>query len=37
MKVLARNDMGNDILATPSIADGRLFIRTRDKVYCVAE
>jgi outer membrane protein assembly factor BamB len=37
MKVLARNDMGNDILATPSIADGRLFIRTRDKIYCVAE
>lgn len=37
MKVLARNDMGNDILATPSIADGRLFVRTRDKIYCVAE
>ncbi len=37
LKVLARNDMGNEVLATPSIADGRIFIRTRDKVICVGE
>lgn len=33
---LAANDMGEAILATPAIADGRLFIRTRTKLYCVA-
>ncbi len=36
LEVLARNDMGGEILATPAIADGRLFIRTRDKLYCIA-
>ena len=33
---LARNDMGESILATPAIADGRLFIRTRTRLVCVA-
>lgn len=33
---LASNDMGESILATPAIADGRLFIRTRTKLVCVA-
>jgi outer membrane protein assembly factor BamB len=37
LKVLAKNDMRQEILATPAIADGRLFIRTREKIYCVAE
>jgi outer membrane protein assembly factor BamB len=36
LTVLAKNDMGGEILATPAIADGRLFIRTREKVYCVS-
>ena len=36
LTVLAKNDMGGEILATPAIADGRLFIRTRDKVICVS-
>jgi outer membrane protein assembly factor BamB len=36
MTVLAKNDMGGEILATPAIADGRIFIRTRDKVFCVS-
>lgn len=36
LKVLARNDMGAEVLATPSIADGRLFIRTREKLFCIA-
>lgn len=37
LKVLAKNDLGGEILATPAIADGRLFIRTREKIYCIAE
>jgi outer membrane protein assembly factor BamB len=32
---LARNDMGESILATPAIADGNLLIRTRTKLFCV--
>jgi outer membrane protein assembly factor BamB len=32
--VLARNSLGEPSLATPAIADGRLFIRTRTKLYC---
>ena len=35
LKVLARNDMGEDCIGTPAIADGRLYIRTRTKLYCV--
>ena len=33
---LARNDMGESIIATPAIAGGRLFIRTRTQIVCVA-
>lgn len=31
---LALNDLGEAIIATPAIAGGKLFIRTRTKVYC---
>ncbi|GAB4136712.1 MAG: hypothetical protein Tsb009_03850 [Planctomycetaceae bacterium] len=34
-EVLAKNDMGEPILGTPAIADGRLFIRTRTQLFCV--
>jgi outer membrane protein assembly factor BamB len=38
LKVLAKNDMGGTrCLATPAIADGRLFIRARDKLFCIGE
>ncbi len=37
LKVLARNDMAEDCIATPAIADGRLYIRTRTKLYCLGE
>jgi outer membrane protein assembly factor BamB len=33
---LARNDVGESIIATPAIAGGSLFIRTRTKLLCVA-
>ncbi|MBM4071931.1 MAG: serine/threonine protein kinase [Planctomycetes bacterium] len=36
-KTLARNDMGGrQIIATPAIADGRLFIRTADTLFCIS-
>jgi len=34
-ELLAKNDMGDSIVATPAIADGKLFIRTRSKLVCV--
>ncbi len=37
MDVLAKNDMGDAILATPAISDGRIYIRTRSQIICVAE
>ncbi|HCN29001.1 MAG TPA: hypothetical protein DIT64_09640 [Verrucomicrobiales bacterium] len=36
LKVLGKNDMGEEIIATPSIADGRLYIRTRENLFCIA-
>jgi outer membrane protein assembly factor BamB len=33
---LARNDLGESILATPALADGRLFIRTRTRLLCIS-
>jgi outer membrane protein assembly factor BamB len=37
VNVLAKNDMGEPCLATPAIAEGRLYIRTREKLYCISE
>lgn len=34
-ELLAKNDLGESILATPAIADGRLVFRTRTKLICV--
>jgi outer membrane protein assembly factor BamB len=36
LTILAKNDMGDSCIATPSIANGRLFIRTLNKLYCIA-
>ena len=33
-KVLSVNDLGNECSATPAIAEGRLYIRSRDHLYC---
>jgi outer membrane protein assembly factor BamB len=35
LQVLATNDMGEECIATPAIAGGRLYIRTRTKLFCV--
>lgn len=37
LKLLANNDLGESCLATPAIADGRLYFRTLTQIYCVAE
>lgn len=34
LNVLAKNDIGESCLATPAIADGRVFIRGRQSVFC---
>jgi outer membrane protein assembly factor BamB len=34
LKVLAKNDMGEPCTATPAIADGRIFVRTLNNLYC---
>lgn len=36
-KTLATNDMGEPIIGTPAIADGRIFLRTRTKLICIAK
>jgi outer membrane protein assembly factor BamB len=35
-ELLARNDLGESIIATPAIAAGSLFIRTRTRLMCLA-
>jgi outer membrane protein assembly factor BamB len=37
LNVLATNDLGDSCLATPAIADGRLYFRTRSKLLCIGE
>lgn len=36
-EALAKNAMGETCMATPAIADGLLFIRTRDHLYCLGK
>ena len=36
-EVLEKNDLGDSMIGTPAIADGRLFFRTRGKLICVGE
>jgi outer membrane protein assembly factor BamB len=35
-KVLARNSLGEGILATPAVADGTLFLRSDEHLFCIA-
>jgi outer membrane protein assembly factor BamB len=34
LNILAKNDIGESCLATPAIADGRIFIRGRQSLFC---
>lgn len=36
LDVLGKHDIGEEIIATPAIADGRLFIRTRENLFCIS-
>jgi outer membrane protein assembly factor BamB len=35
--VMARNDMGETVFATPAIANRTLFVRTRGHLYAIAQ
>lgn len=37
LKILATNDVGESCVATPAIADGRLFVRGRESLFCFGE
>jgi len=37
LEVLAKNDMGESCIATPAIANGRIYVRTISKLYCFSE
>ena len=37
LKILAKNDMGSTSVATPAIANGRLYFRTKEKIFCVEQ
>lgn len=36
LKVVGKNDIGEEIIATPAISDGRLLVRTRESIICVS-
>jgi hypothetical protein len=33
-KLLAVNDLGEEVSATPALAGGRVYMRTRESLYC---
>lgn len=37
VEVLARNDVGDSLVATPAIANNRLYVRTLHKLFCFGE
>ncbi len=37
LNILATNDVGESCVATPAIADGRLFVRGRESLFCFVE
>ena len=37
VEVLAKNDVGDSLIATPAIANDRIYVRTLHKLYCFAE
>jgi outer membrane protein assembly factor BamB len=36
-RVLARNDLGEPVVATPAVADGKLYVRTENHLYAFGE
>jgi outer membrane protein assembly factor BamB len=35
LDVIARNDLGAPILASPAVVDGRIYMRTADELLCI--
>lgn len=35
LDIISKNDMGGEIIATPAIANDRLYVRTREKLFCI--
>ncbi|MBI3866557.1 MAG: PQQ-binding-like beta-propeller repeat protein, partial [Planctomycetia bacterium] len=36
LKVLAKNDLREQCIASPAIADGRLYFRSLEKLFCIS-
>ncbi len=36
-KVLARNDLGESVMSSPAVVDGRIYLRTEKHLYCFGE
>jgi hypothetical protein len=36
-EILAVNNLNEDAFATPAILDGRIYVRTREALYCFAQ
>jgi outer membrane protein assembly factor BamB len=36
-EVLARNDMDDEVFATPALVDGKIYVRTKSALYCFAK
>ena len=37
LKILAKNDLGSAILATPAIVDGKIYVRTEGHLYAFGD
>jgi hypothetical protein len=35
-EILAVNDFDSDIYATPAVAEGKMYVRTKDALYAIA-
>ena len=36
-QVLARNDLGSPILASPAVVEGQILLRTQDELVCIGK
>jgi outer membrane protein assembly factor BamB len=36
-RIIARNDLGERLIASPAISNGQIFIRSDDTVFCVGK
>jgi hypothetical protein len=37
LKILAKNDLGSSIMATPAIVDGKIYVRTEGHLYAFGD